>query len=51
MTPEIAMFGELAEIHRDFFDKQALLGYYSEDLLMGQCARMEWVEPDLRALP
>ena len=44
-------FDEFADNHPSLLDKEALLHYYSDELLNGQRARTEWVEPDLRALP
>ena len=51
MTPGIDNFDDFADLHPSLLDKQALLHYYSDELLNGQKARTEWVEPDLRALP
>ncbi len=51
MTPDIDNFDEFADHHPSLLDKQALLHYYSDELLNGPRARVEWVEPDLRALP
>jgi hypothetical protein len=51
MTPDIDNFDEFADNHPSLLDKEALLHYYSDELLNGQRARSEWVEPDLRALP
>jgi hypothetical protein len=51
MTPDIDNFDDFADHHASLLDKQALLHFYSDELLNGQRARCEWVEPDLRALP
>jgi hypothetical protein len=51
MTPDIDNFDDFAGHHPSLLDKQALLHYYSDELLNGQRARSEWIEPDLRALP
>ena len=51
MTPDIYSFDDFANHHASLLDKEALLHFYSDDLLNGQRARGEWVEPDLRGLP
>ena len=51
MTPDLDGLAVFARRDSALLDKKALLAFYSEDLLMSQRARQEWVEPDLRRLP
>ena len=51
MTPDVETFSVFSDSHPMLFDKNALLAFYSDEVLNIQRARAEWVEPDLRPLP
>jgi hypothetical protein len=50
-TPQLDEFEPFLSGHSWLLDRDALLAFYSRDLLFSEPARAGWVEPDLRPLP
>lgn len=50
-TPQHSEFAMFAAAHPWLFDRDALLAFYSRDLLFSDRARAGWVAPDLHPLP
>ena len=51
LSPQAGTFADFSRAHAWLLDKNAVLAFWSRERLMGDTARAQWIDPDMKALP